>query len=259
MELLKTHKRRTLLSEIIYILLNIGLAVAVLALVIATGTPWLALAFVILSKWRVFAVRPRFWFAHIESNAVDTIVSISLVVLIFLASGNVIVQASLAVFYALWLLVLKPATKRNSIAIQAAIAIVLGSIALTSTAYEWHSSVYVLLMWIIGYAAARHVLVAYSEDEVRFLSLVWAFVFALLSWVTYHWTISYSLPYASGLKLPQIFLFLIGISFLAERAYNSHHKHGNVRIPEIILPLAFTVVIITVILLYFNVPPRGAI
>lgn len=258
MEFLKTHKRRTLLSETVYILLNVGLAGTVLAIVVATGTPWLALAFVILSKWRVLAVRPRYWFAHIESNAVDTIVSVGLVILMYLAAQNIIVQLLIAVLYACWLLLLKPATKRNAVAMQAATSIIVGTAALTSVSYEWPSSLYVILMWIIGYSAARHVLMAYSEEDVRFLSLIWGFVFAQIGWVTFHWTIAYSLPYAAGIKLPQVTIILLAMSFLAERVYNSYHRYQRVRTNDIVLPTLFSLGIIVVLLVFFNAATIGS-
>lgn len=257
MEFIKTHKRRTILSEVVYVLLNIGLAVTVLIMVNATGTPWLAFAFVLLSKWRVLAVRPRYWFTHIESNAVDVIVSLGLVILLYLANTNIFVQLIITTLYVCWLLFLKPATKRHLIAAQAAIAIVVGSMALASVSYEWPSSIYVLFMWIIGYSSSRHVLMSYSEEDVRLLSLMWGFVFAQISWVTFHWTVSYNLPFSSGLKLAQSTIILIGLSFLAERVYNSFHRHEKIRMSDILLPILFTVGIIFILLLFFNAATIG--
>ena len=77
MELLKTVKRRTFWSEVAYYVLNIGLAAALLVIVQTIQSPYPALALVILSKWRVIAVRPRFWWANIQANTVDIIVGIS--------------------------------------------------------------------------------------------------------------------------------------------------------------------------------------
>ena len=36
----------------------------------------IAIAVVLLGKWRMFAVNPRHWIAHIRTNAVDIIVSL---------------------------------------------------------------------------------------------------------------------------------------------------------------------------------------
>ena len=86
MEFLRVvRRRRSVFNELIYILLNVGLATAVLAAIWATGSPWLGLLIILVSKWRVFAVRPRYWFTHVEANMVDIVVSVSVVTLIFLA------------------------------------------------------------------------------------------------------------------------------------------------------------------------------
>lgn len=246
MEFLRAHKRRSLLSEIIYILLNIGLAIAILMFVWATGTPWLALLLVLLSKWRVLAVRPRYWFTHIESNMVDIIVGISTVILLYLVNQSaiqhgVIFQLIIAALYACWLLLLKPRAKRSAIALQASVAVTVGTIALASVSYEWPSFLVVLLIWVIGYSSARHVLAAYSETDVRILSLVWAFILAEIGWLTYHWTIAYPFIFAPTLKIPQMTIIVLCLSFLAERTYASYHKHGAVKQSDIILPLLFTI------------------
>src|SRR4051794_39166256 len=69
----------------------------------------LALSIVVLSKWRMFAVKPRFWPANIRANAVDLMVGLSLV--LFMAhSGSLVVRFGWAAAYAVWLLWIKPAS-----------------------------------------------------------------------------------------------------------------------------------------------------
>jgi hypothetical protein len=253
MEFLRVVKRRSVLSETIYILLNIALAVGVLIAIWATGTPWLALALVLLSKWRVLAVRPRYWFAHIEANMVDFIVSISAVTLVFLAGQSaggrgVFAQVVLTLAYAAWLLLLKPRARRGFVVAQAGVAILLGTMSLASVSYEWPSSLVVACMWIIGYSSARHILVAYGDNDIRLLSLIWGFVVAELGWVAYHWTIAYPLFFLPGIKLPQEALLILGLSFLAERAYSSYHKHDVIKQSDLVLPLVFTLSLFAVLL-----------
>lgn len=257
MEFLRVAKRRSFLSEVVYILLNLALAGAVLGAVVATGTPWLAIALVLLSKWRVLAVRPRFWLAHIETNTVDLLTSIGVVLLMFLAgqSGSrtaLAVQIVLAVLYALWLLVLKPRGKRIYVVLQAAVAIVVSTLALASLSYNVPSSVVVIVMWVIGYASARHVLSAYSEPNVRLFGLIWGFIFAEIGWLYFHWMIAYTLPFAAGLKLPQMTIVATVLSFLAERVYASYAKHEKVQLTDVMLPLLLSLGIIFVLVLFFN-------
>jgi len=264
MEFLRIANRRSLLSEVIYILLNVGLAVAILVLTLSTSTPWLAIALVLLSKWRILAVRPRYWFAHVEANVVDMIVSIGTVVLIYLAGQGatgkgLVVQIALTILYAAWLLLLKPRTKMSYVAVQAAVAVVVGTMALASVSFEWPSSAVVIVMWLIGYSCARHVLVTHSEDDIRLLSLIWGFVFAELGWLTYHWTIAYSLPFLDGLKLPQATLILLGFSFLAERVYASYMKHDTVKWNEIMLPLLLVSGVLVILMVAFNSASIGSV
>jgi hypothetical protein len=257
MEFLKSSKRRSLLSELIYIVLNVALAVGVLALVFAIQSPLPALALVLLSKWRVFAVRPRYWFAHVQANLVDIIVSVSVVVLLYAASGTLYIQVALAALYLLWLLFIKPRSKRIFIAAQAGAAVFLGVTAVMVVSYSWIASLVVILMWIIGYSTARHVLSSHEEVHGSFYSLVWGLVIAEIGWLTYHWTFAYSLPGFGSLKLSQAALITLAISFLAERAYTSYTKNGAIRSGDIILPALLSVSVILILVVFFNTLGTG--
>lgn len=258
MDFLRAVKRRSLLSEAVYILLNIGLATAVLLVVWAIESPIPAFALILLSKWRVLAVRPRYWFAHVQANLVDLIVSLSLVVLLYAAGSGtsgeagVILQVALTILYILWLLVLKPQTRRAFVVAQAGVAAFVGTTALFTVSFEWPSSLVVLAMWVLGYSTARHVLAAYSEAHLTFLSFVWGLLIAELGWLAYHWTIAYNLPLATGLRLPQIAIMVLAFSFLAERAYSSFSHHRVVRAVDIALPALLSLSIIAVLLTLFN-------
>lgn len=263
MEFLRSAKRRSLVSELIYVLLNVGLAVAILLVVWVVESPLPAFALVLLSKWRVLAVRPRYWFAHVQANMVDLIVSVGLVVLLYGAghagSEGMAAQIVLTLLYIGWLLALKPRTKRSFVVIQAAVSIFIGTMALFSLSYAWPSSVVVLAMFLIGYSAARHVLSAYSDSDLTFMSLVWGFVMAQLGWLSFHWTIAYSAPFVSEIKLPQVTIIALALSFLAERVYGSYAKHGTVRGSDVVLPALLSLSIIVVVILLFNGLSRGNI
>lgn len=263
MEFLRSAKRRSLVSDLIYILLNVGLAVAILLVVWVVESPLPALALVLLSKWRVLAVRPRYWFAHIQANMVDLIVSLGLVVLLYggheFGEEGMIAQIVLTLLYIGWLLALKPRTRRSFVVAQAGVAIFIGTMAVFSLAYAWPSVLVVLLMFLIGYSAARHVLSAYSDTDLTLMSLIWGFVLAQLGWLSFHWTIAYAAPFLTSVKLPQITIISLAISFLAERVYSSYAKHGFVRGNDVMLPALLSLSIIAVIILLFNGLSRGNI
>lgn len=264
MEFLRAARRKSFLSETVYVLLNVSLAIAVLIVVWAINSPLPAFALILLSKWRVLAVRPRYWFAHLQANMVDFIVSIGFVVLLYAAGtdgaeGAVPVQIFLTALYIAWLLVLKPRVKRSLVIAQAGVAVVVGVAALYMGAYEWPSSVVVAIMWLIGYSTAKHVLAAYSEEQLMFLSFVWGLLFAELGWLAFHWTIAYNLPFAAGIKLPQVTIIALALSFLAERAYGSYTHHGVIRTADILMPAMLTLGVIAVLLVAFNGVNSGSI
>lgn len=260
MEFLKLVRRRTFLSELIYMILNIALAIALVVVIWYTESIPLALGLVLVSKWRVLAVRPRFWFANFRSNLVDFIVSVSVVLHMYAINmGNIedsrklLLLGILTALYIAWLLFLKPRSKRGYVAAQAGVAILLGVAALFTVAYNWPASITVIGMWIIGFAAARHVLNTY-DDETHglFISLAWGLVFAEIGWVLYHWAIAYSLPFVSSLLLPQAAIITTLVSFVAYKAYDSFYHHDKIRTNDIILPLLFTLSVIAVLVFVFN-------
>ncbi len=260
MEFLKLVRKRSFLSEAIYTVLNIALAIAVVMVIRYTDSVGFAIGLVVLSKWRVFAVRPRFWWANLRSNLVDFIVSISFVLHMYIVNSAAIVEPRkllllgiLTLLYIGWLLFIKPRSKRAYVAVQAGVAVLMGTSALFALSFSWPVSLVVLFMWLIGYTAARHTLSSYDEEtHGLFLSLAWGVIMAEIGWVAYHWTIAYNLPLITSLHIPQIAIIATLMNFLAFKAYDSFYKNAKIRMIDIILPLLFTVSVILVLLVVFN-------
>lgn len=257
MDFLKSSKRRSLLSESVYIALNIAFAISLLVIVLAIDSPLLAFALVLLSKWRILAVRPRYWYANIQANLVDIIVSISLVVLLDAARGALFTQCLLTLLYIGWLLFVKPRSKRTFIAAQAGTAVFLGVTATMLVSYDWIASVVVAMMWLIGYSTARHVTSSYEEVHGSFYSLLWGLVFAELGWLAFHWTFAYTLPGMGSIKLSQAAIIALGISFVTERFYTSYARHGKIRSSDVVLPTLLSVSVIIILLVIFNTLSSG--
>lgn len=253
MELLKTVKRRTFWSEIAYYVLNIGLAATLLVIAQTIQSPYPALALVVLSKWRVIAVRPRFWWANIQANTVDMIVGVGVVGLMYLPGVTTLVRVLLAIFYALWLVVIKPMSKRWQVTLQAAVAVITGTIALMAVSYDWPVSAVVSLMFLIGYSTARHFLYSHDEEMTVQLSVVWGIIFAEFGWLGFYWNYGYSTALAGGVGgVPQVTIILLLISFCAERAYKSWKKHQTIRLSDVIGPVILSVLLIGLMLTIFN-------
>lgn len=245
--------RRSQISDVAYIGLNIGLVLLLLFAVLSTQTIWLALSLVLLSKWRIFAVRPRFWPANILANLVDVTVGISHVILLGAAIGAPWLQVMLSVGYAIWILLIKPSSKQIYIATQAGVAVFAGTTALAISAYNTDSIVFVIGMWVIGYVAARHVLMSYDEPSTGLMSALWGLVLAELGWLASHWLYAYTLPNSANLKFVQVALVATLMSFLARQAIDSRHRNGGVtKFSDLVLPAAFVTALIVIVIIFFN-------
>lgn len=267
MEFLKIIKRRSFLSEVIYVSLNVGLAVALMVLVKVTGSIWLALVLVLVSKWRIFAVRPQFWIANMQANLVSMIVSVSYVVFLYITNLMNIsslqiltLQIVLVVLDICWLLLLKPQSKRVFVVAQAGVALFVGISAIYSMSYGWIATPVVALVWLVGFATARHALGSYDdEDHILLLSLAWGFVVAEIGWLAYHWAIAYRVPIIASLLIPQVSIVIICLGFLAYKTYNSYYHFQKIRLSDIILPLIFTLGIIGILVIGLNSVPIGTV
>lgn len=270
MELIKLAGRRSKLSDIVYILLNIAYAVSLFILVSpGVDLPYLAYTLVLLSKWRVIAVRPRFWFANLQANFVDFMVGISVVTLMVLtAASTPWVSVLLTVFFAFWLLVLKPHNAQKWVLLQAAIAQFISLMALFSFAHSFElkplltdsSFLTVVLAWIIGYMAARHALSSFpDEDERSLLSLIWGFIVAELAWLAHHWTIAYSvyddLAASSDkqLMIPQVAIVVTLLGFITVKWYEAIRKPEIKKLnADARSATLFVMIAITILMLFFN-------
>lgn len=216
-DLLRAKATRTRVSNAVYTAINVLLPVAVLLLV-RLDPPYLAFALVILSKWRILALRPRFWWTNIKANLADILVGVSAVALIYLASSSFTIQVILALMYGVWLLVIKPRSSSHGVLLQAGIAQVVSLIALFNFSVLLPEIFVLLACWLIGYVAARHVVSNYEERYIELLASVWGLFLVELAWIMYRWTNVYNL--GLPIKIPQIALIMLVIGFCAARMYN---------------------------------------
>lgn len=146
----------------------------------------LALIVLLLSKWRMFALHPRHWIAHLRTNAVDIIVGISF--LIFLIdTDSMSIQLMWVALFEVWLLLIKPQSSMAFISLQAIIAQGLGLSSLFFVFEDAPIAVIVLTFWAVAYFSARHFFNAFDETRGRLLSSIWAFFAAALAWILSHW------------------------------------------------------------------------
>lgn len=258
MEFIKTARRKSFLASSMHVLLNIALVAIIWLSIWVTGSPFVAVGLVFMSKWRVFAVRPRFWIANVKSNLVDLIVCLSLVGLMWVSgAANISIStAILAVIYIIWLIAIKPRSKKVFIDIQAIFSVFIGFFALFSIGYNWPISIIVVLTWLIGYSALRHVLSTKENGSLEILSLMWGLILAEIGWIFSHWTVGYPMFGLSSLIVPQVAIIAAVLSFLVFSMYRAKEDDGKISFQEIILPLLFTLAVFVVVMGFFSSAPQ---
>ncbi|RTK94450.1 hypothetical protein EKI60_03645 [Candidatus Saccharibacteria bacterium] len=173
----------------------------------------IGISLILLSKWRMFAVKPRHWPASIRANAVDVIFGLSMLVFM-IHSDTQLFQLLWAVLYGVWLVVLKPQASQFGIALQALVA---QSVGLVAILIAWGSSPLFVLVagaWVIAYMSARHFFASFEEAMTRFLALVWSYFAAAMMWILGHWLLFYGSVAQPALLLSVISFGLGGIYYL---------------------------------------------
>lgn len=229
-------KPATGFSNLVHLGLVLLLPIVVFILVVNQFSQ-LALAVILLSKWRMFAVRPRFWPTIIRANAVDIIVGISIVVFISHAT-SLTAQLIVVLLYGVWLLVIKPRNSTLYISAQAMMGQLFGLMALFMS---WSSGpLYglIALTGIICYVSARHYFDNFDEPYSKLLAYIWAYFGAALMWLLGHWLLFYGL-----VAQPTILLSTIGYG-LAMLYYFDHSDKLNVSLRRQFLFIMLAIVII---------------
>jgi hypothetical protein len=226
-------------SRVVYTIFNILLPFVVFALV-RTDFGLLALVIILLSKWRMFAVRPRFWPANIRANAVDIIVGVS--ALIFMQhGGSQLIQLAWTLGYIAWLVLLKPLSSPTMVSMQAMVAMLVGLMAIFVQWGDGRLDVLVLLTGLVCFLSARHFFDSFDEPYAKLLSYIWGYFGAALVWVLGHWLLYYSV-----VAQPVLLLSALGLG-LATLYYLDHHDRLSVNIRRQIIFIMAAVVLIVVI------------
>lgn len=249
------RKSRNIASNMVHILLNILLGIGAVAVTILTASPLLGVLLVLVSKWRIFAVRPRFILVNLKANLVDLIVGISVVLLTYYSGTALLpVDFLLAGFYCLWLIWIKPLNSENAAQAQSLIAVFLGTSAVAIMTAELNSIAIAALAFLIGYAASRHVLIQTNAKNFTLTTLICGLIFAEIALLCHSWMIIYTFG-ASGIRIPQIAIILSIFSFAYNYARQTiFAKQADFRFKDILVPIIFSVVLIGIIVLGFSNP-----
>jgi hypothetical protein len=226
-------------SHIFYLALNIGLPILAYILVRIDFVA-IAIILILLSKWRMFAVRPRYWIANIISNGVDIMVAVSLV--LFMATTSVVWwQLLWTGLYIGWLTWLKPRYDVLSVSAQAMVGQLLG---LSVLYLKFGDSSIVGLVagtWLVTYLSARHYLTSFEENHSPLLAHIWAYFAASLAFVLAHWLLFYG-------TIAQIIVILTTIGYgLAARYYLDATERLPVRLERQMLAIMAAILVIIIV------------
>lgn len=192
-------------ASVLYVLLRALLPLLVFGIIALGLPPFIAVLLVLLSKWRMFAVKPRYWLPNVRSNLVDIFIGLS--VIVFIAGTDLwVTQVVWTLLYTIWLVWLKPRSDSVSVMAQALLAQALTIVAFYRVAPDQTLLASIVVTWLVCYACARHFLNAFEEPMVRTLTHIWAWFGAIIAWILGHWIVQY-------LFLPQIALVLTIIGY----------------------------------------------
>lgn len=231
-------------ATVLHLLYQVALPVVVFVLVRLDIGLWLPITVILLSKWRIFAVRPRFWPANLRANAVDLMVGMSTV--IFMANGDSMnIQIFWAIMYGAWLLLIKPRSTIFFISLQSGIGQLCALMALFLVRSDSPLYELVLIAGLICYLSARHFFDSFNEPYAKMLAYIWGYFGAALVWVLGHMLIVYPKP--DGIvAMPTLILSAIGYS-LAAVYYLEHFDRLSMLVKREMLFLGGAIVLILII------------
>lgn len=249
------RKSRNVFSSMVHVFLNLLLGIGSILITVLSGSPLLGLIMVLASKWRIFAVRRRYLWLNIKSNLVDLIVGVSVVLLAYYAGNSfLLVDFLLIAFYCVWLLFIKPRSSEAAALAQSLIAVFLGVSAATLLTANINSIVFILIAFVIGYAASRHILIQSEDKDFTLATLVCGLVFAEIAWICYSWSIIYTFS-NTGIFIPQSAIILTIFTFVYNYTRKAMIKYQeDLRFKHIIGPAIFGAVLIAIIVLCFSNP-----
>lgn len=200
----------------------------------------LAFLLILLSKWRMFVVRPRYWLANITANGVDIIVGLSLLVFMDNTSSAAL-QLFWAAMYGVWLVFIKPGSNTFMVSMQALVSQVLGLVALYVAWFEAPMLGVVIAAWIVSYLSARHFFTSFEDEYGPFYAQTWGYFSAALTWLLSHWLLFYGV-----IPQPALLLSVLGFSF-AGIYYLSESERLTPLIRRQIMFIMFAVVVVVLV------------
>ena len=134
-------------------------------------------------------------------------------------------------------------------------AVLLGTTAAVFMTANANSVFLVVLNFIIGYSAARHVLIQSTDDsDYELIPFAGGMLSAEIAWLCHSWLIIYQFN-SIGIMVPQLTIIMAISAFIFGFVYKQIKKHeGKLRARDVAMPLAWGILTIAIIILWFSVP-----
>lgn len=214
---------------------------AIIFVLIRMGFAQVAVILILLSKWRMFVVRPRYWMANLAANAIDIIVGLSIVVFMDHTSSAAL-QLMWAALYGVWLVFIKPGSNLFMVSTQALIGQAVGLVALYVAWLQAPMLGIVLATWVVTYLSARHFFSSFEDQYTPLFAHGWGYFAAALTWVLSHWLLFYGV-----IPQPALLLTVIGSS-LGGMFYLSETDRLGAKMRMQFMFIMFAVVLIVIVL-----------
>ncbi|MCA9349069.1 hypothetical protein KC878_02905 [Candidatus Saccharibacteria bacterium] len=152
---------------------------------VLSGLTAVAYASIFIYKWRILAVKSRFWAANIRANMTDILIGLSMAK--FMSISSLKYQLAWLGFYLAWVLYIKKLSNRGGIMLQGLTAYAISLSALLWSFSTMEFGVMLAGVWLIAYFCSRHILGAFKEDHAPVLAHVWALTATEMAWILWHW------------------------------------------------------------------------
>lgn len=257
MEFISLSKKHSLASSISHTILNIILVGAVWLSIYITKFPLIAIGLVLVSKWRTFAVRPRYWLVNVKSNLVDLIFSLGIVLLLWVSGIEYAISTGILVaLYAVWLTILKPRSDIVSMKVQSLVSVAIGVMALFSISYAWDAVFVVVGGFLIGYSTLRHILSISGEKNIEIFSLFWGMILAEIIWMMNFFVAGYAFLGMKNFIIPQSAIVATALSF-ATFEFMLNFKNQEKSRRDLLTPLAVMFVLCFILVAFFSGKASG--
>jgi hypothetical protein len=229
------YSQREIAGKAAHHFLSVALPIAVYLLVAVFKLHYIAFGLILLSKWQIFVVKPRFWWANLKFSAIDLIYKLSTLLLLILCQFKIdelvnknslvlhLFQACLVISYLFWNLYLRKRTSSIGMLLQALTAQLSGLIAVCWLSGFVISTIPIPMLivgiWIISYSTAQHALFAYEESAIAQLAGFWALFAATLGFMQLIWAQNFIL-FSSLVYLPLMPFVITGFAYLAAMTHS---------------------------------------